>query len=204
MSDCVHASLYDKDERARFLRDNSEDYGYGFVDDIDTSKNSSSRIMTTDAAAFSCGESTMNDGSSKGLAVRAATSGRKIDLIRKLDFPHLLQSATAVAVRPAGPAGTPADHNGNNNKFQRQPGSTEGKGELVYLDHAGATLFGTSQLAQAMDSLLAAVQGNPHSQVRISTRRMALRAVLRDRGLSCIATAKYIRALAEKNSVKLC
>lgn len=199
MSDCVHS-----DERARFLRDNSDDYGYGFVDNLDTSNNNSSGIITTTAAAVSGGESTMNDGSSKGLAVSAATSGRKIDLIRKLDFPHLLQSATAVLVRPAKPAGTPGDHNGNNKKFQGQTGSTEGKGDLVYLDHAGATLVGTSQLAQAMDCLLAAVQGNPHSQVRISTRRVALRTVLRGRSLSYIPTAKYIRALAEKNSVKLC
>lgn len=203
MSGCVHAPPSDDDERARFLRDNSDDYGYGFVDNLDTSKNSSSGIISTAAGDVSDGKSTMNGGSSEGLAVSAAMSGRKIDLIRKLDFPHLLQSATAVSMRPARPAGTPGDHNGNNKKFQGQSGSTEGKGDLVYLDHAGATLVGTSQLAQAMDNLLAAVHGNPHSQVRISTRRVTLRTVLLDRNLPYIATAQYTRAPAGKNSFKL-
>ncbi|CAM9663762.1 unnamed protein product, partial [Hapterophycus canaliculatus] len=43
-------------------------------------------------------------------------------------------------------------------------------GNLVYLDHAGATLFGVSQLREAMEPLLAGtIHGNPHSQGPVST-----------------------------------
>lgn len=40
-----------------------------------------------------------------------------------------------------------------------------GSSGLVYLDHAGATLYGASQLREATESLLKTVHGNPHSQV---------------------------------------
>ncbi|CAM9811333.1 unnamed protein product, partial [Phaeothamnion confervicola] len=40
---------------------------------------------------------------------------------------------------------------------------------LVYLDHAGATLYGASQLRDAMSSLLTHVHGNPHSQGPVSS-----------------------------------
>lgn len=59
-----------------------------------------------------------------------------VDNIRERDFPHLLQR-------------------------ERQ----QGDGGLVYLDHAGATLYGASQLRDVTESLLKTVHGNPHSQV---------------------------------------
>ncbi|CAM9709832.1 unnamed protein product, partial [Choristocarpus tenellus] len=66
-----------------------------------------------------------------------------IDDIRDTDFPHLLTGS-------------------------RKGIQGKGKG-LVYLDHAGATLFGASQLHEVSAGLLGAVHGNPHSQGPISS-----------------------------------
>lgn len=46
----------------------------------------------------------------------------------------------------------------------RHPFSTTG---AVYLDHAGATLYGKTQLRNAIEPLSQAVHGNPHSQARV-------------------------------------
>lgn len=80
-----------------------------------------------------------------------------IDSIRERDFPSLLQpviDATATT---------------STRRRRQQHQQQQQQVDLVYLDHAGATLFGVSQLREAMEPLLAgAVHGNPHSQVRTS------------------------------------
>lgn len=84
-----------------------------------------------------------------------------IDSIRERDFPSLLQPATDAT------ATTPTRRRRQQHQQQQQ------QVDLVYLDHAGATLFGVSQLREAMEPLLAgAVHGNPHSQVHASRREI--------------------------------
>lgn len=92
--------------------------------------------------------------SAAGAAASAGQGRLEIDRIREVDFPGLLQSLV-------GAAEIPSTQQEQQQQQQQQPG------DLVYLDHAGATLFGTSQLREAMEPLLAgAVHGNPHSQVQ--------------------------------------
>ncbi|CAN0049857.1 unnamed protein product, partial [Discosporangium mesarthrocarpum] len=78
-----------------------------------------------------------------GQSRRACRFHCRIDDIREVDFPHLYSSSTAT----------------------HPDGNKEGRG-LIYLDHAGATLFGESQLREATGTLLASVHGNPHSQAK--------------------------------------
>ncbi|CAM9500010.1 unnamed protein product [Ectocarpus fasciculatus] len=81
-----------------------------------------------------------------------------IDSIRERDFPSLLQPVTDAT------AATPTRRRRQQHQQQQQ------QVDLVYLDHAGATLFGVSQLREAMEPLLAgAVHGNPHSQGPVAT-----------------------------------
>lgn len=72
---------------------------------------------------------------------------RLLDNIRERDFPHLLQH----------------DQDGLSNLV-----GGLGRRQLVYLDHAGATLYSATQVREAMAGLLGAVSGNPHSQVNSS------------------------------------
>lgn len=88
-----------------------------------------------------------------------------IDGIRERDFPSLLQPlAGAEEALPPRQNQQQQQEQGQQEQRQQRPNSN-----LVYLDHAGATLFGASQLKQAVEPALAgAVHGNPHSQVRFS------------------------------------
>ena len=96
--------------------------------------------------------------SAAGAAASVGQGRLKIDSIRQLDFPSLLQPLVGAAeVSPA------------QQDRQQQQQQQQQRKDLVYLDHAGATLFGASQLREAMEPLLAgAVHGNPHSQVQTS------------------------------------
>lgn len=93
---------------------------------------------------------------SAGAAASADQIGLKIDCIRELDFPSLLQPLPGIAEVSSARQGQQEQQ-----QQQQQPR------HIVYLDHAGATLFGASQLREAMEPLLTgAVHGNPHSQVQ--------------------------------------
>ena len=149
-------------ERGRFVCQNPG-YGYGVVENTSASSSASTR---TSSGISSFIDSSASIGSSAHPAIDVASSGRRIDLIRQSDFPRLLRP---IAVSPTTPSGTPSGHQQHNQDHQwKKPGSMDAAkrdGALVYLDHAGATLFGASQLTEAMESLLGGVQGNPHSQV---------------------------------------
>eukprot|EP00611_Tribonema_gayanum_P027162 TRINITY_DN662_c0_g2_i3.p1 TRINITY_DN662_c0_g2~~TRINITY_DN662_c0_g2_i3.p1 ORF type:complete len:544 (-),score=159.55 TRINITY_DN662_c0_g2_i3:2440-4071(-) len=69
-------------------------------------------------------------------------NARLIDVIRRYDFPHHVPPLQ---------------------QSQAQPAPSHSRA-VAYLDHAGATLFGASQLQAVMQCLLAAPHGNPHSQ----------------------------------------
>lgn len=99
-----------------------------------------------------------------GAAPTSAGQDRlRIDCIRELDFPSLLQPL--VDSSEVSPAQQEQQQN------HRQQQQRQQAGDLVYLDHAGATLFGTSQLRAAVEPLLSgAVHGNPHSQVQTLRR----------------------------------
>eukprot|EP00752_Nemacystus_decipiens_P007564 g6757.t1 len=102
---------------------------------------------------------------SVGAGAAAASAGQdrlEIDSIRETDFPGLLQPLVGAAEE--SPAQQDQHHQHQHHQQVQEPG------ELVYLDHAGATLFGASQLREAMEPLLAgAVHGNPHSQGPVSS-----------------------------------
>ncbi|CAN0101625.1 unnamed protein product [Ectocarpus sp. 6 AP-2014] len=83
-----------------------------------------------------------------------------IDSIREHDFPSLLQPAIDAT----------ATTSTRRRRQQHQQQQQQQQVDLVYLDHAGATLFGVSQLREAVEPLLAgAVHGNPHSQGPVAT-----------------------------------
>lgn len=125
-------------EKASFLERNPS-YGYGDGDGENGLSGGDAPLSSAVAAAEAAA------------AAMSATSGatsfrRRIDSIREHEFSRLLHPMTASTPR------------------KKVNGSRTDAG-LVYLDHAGATLYGESQLRQAMEPLLAAVHGNPHSQV---------------------------------------
>lgn len=121
--------------KRKFLQKNPE-YGYGAVDNTSSSSNIKSNNNRSS-----------NDDSTPATS---ATTAKKvvIDSIRESDFPRLLQ--------PLGQRAPVKEE-----ERRRGPGVNG----LVYLDHAGATLYGVSQLREAMEPLLQGVHGNPHSQV---------------------------------------
>lgn len=93
-------------------------------------------------------------------ATSAGQDQLKIDRIREVDFPTLLQPL----VGAAEPSAAREEQQQEQHRYQQHQQQPRG---LVYLDHAGATLFGASQLRQSMEPLLAGtVHGNPHSQVQ--------------------------------------
>ncbi|CAN0286335.1 unnamed protein product, partial [Ectocarpus sp. 12 AP-2014] len=82
-----------------------------------------------------------------------------IDSIRERDFPRLLQPVIDATVTTS-----------TSRRRQQHHQQQQQQVDLVYLDHAGATLFGVSQLREATEPLLAgAVHGNPHSQGPVAT-----------------------------------
>lgn len=72
----------------------------------------------------------------------------RLDELRTDDFPQQRRPL------PSASAASASQHSSNG---------------VVYLDHAGATLYGASQLRSAMECLLSAVHGNPHSQGPVSS-----------------------------------
>ncbi|CBJ33682.1 conserved unknown protein [Ectocarpus siliculosus] len=82
-----------------------------------------------------------------------------IDSIREHDFPSLLQPVIDATATTS-----------TRRRRQQHQQQQQQQVDLVYLDHAGATLSGVSQLREAMEPLLAgAVHGNPHSQGPVAT-----------------------------------
>lgn len=71
---------------------------------------------------------------------------RLVDSIRERDFPHLRQREVSTTSNEA----CGLDQQG-----------------IVYLDHAGATLYSVTQLRGVMNELLGSLNGNPHSQVGV-------------------------------------
>ncbi|CAM9966533.1 unnamed protein product [Ectocarpus sp. 12 AP-2014] len=95
----------------------------------------------------------------EGIAAADGLHRLPIDSIRERDFPRLLQPLIDATVTTS-----------TRRRRQQHQQQQQQQVDLVYLDHAGATLFGVSQLREAMEPLLAgAVHGNPHSQGPVAT-----------------------------------
>lgn len=145
-------------EKEAFVRTHP-DYGYGSV--------ASGGADATDAAA--------------------SKYGLTIDCIRERDFPQLVQPMVSAVEAPLARQREQEEqeqkqhrHEQDQQKQRQHPQQQQQRRQrqrqqqqqqqqtcdLVYLDHAGATLFGVSQLREAMEPLFAGtVHGNPHSQV---------------------------------------
>lgn len=156
-----------EEERITFLAENP-DYGYGPDDTSVSGGGGTARKNggpTSNKSEKETSSSFLSSPSPSLLspAVQAQTQQpaqtvshhrRAIDSIRERDFPHLLQ-----------PLRQQKRRRGNQQEQVVSSGRSDGQ---VYLDHAGATLYGVSQLKEAMEPLLGAVHGNPHSQVGVA------------------------------------
>lgn len=143
--------------KAMFVRDNPE-YGYGhlfedgemILTSSTYSHQQSTQIFNKQAPFL---RSSKTHDSNDDAHNQHHSRRLLVDAIRERDFPHLLQQQKQ-----------PRKQERHNDVGHDERGLNRRAG-VVYLDHAGATLYSASQLRETMRSLLCTVHGNPHSQV---------------------------------------
>lgn len=128
--------------REKFTENHPE---YGFSNHTHHTYCSASNSTRTHSQAACPAQEQNGSSNSSGRSTDTSEQRRLVDSIREHDFPHLLQQ------------------HGSTRRGSLAIGS--GRRGLVYLDHAGATLYSASQVREATEGLLGAVHGNPHSQV---------------------------------------
>jgi hypothetical protein len=115
-----------------------------------------------------------------------------IDKVRHEEFAQLIGSQGYSHQRPIDDPRKVAQRASHHDE------GSESGGDVVYLDHAGATLYAKSQLDAAFSMMKANVFGNPHTQGTVSQATRKFASTNRTRAASCVVLILFVLRIQRK------